>query len=103
MRAFHKTVALTAVPEQLQAEDYFVKKFTIMPIKSDGTDNGDKTGIGNASDMSITVLGSGKVLAVLAPLQQKTFEAKGSGAYNLKDFWIDVTTAGDGVLVLIED
>lgn len=103
MRAFFKTVAAAATPEQLTAVDQFVKKFTILPIRADGTDNGAVTGIGNASDMSIVLPSSGKVLALLAPLQARTFEAKGSGAYNLKDFWVDVTIDGDGVLVTIED
>jgi len=103
MRAFHKTVSSAATPEQLTPLDRFVKNFTITPIRSDGSDNGAVTGLGNASDMSIADLSTGKVFAVLAPLQAKSFNAKGSGAHNLKEIWIDVTTDGDGVLVLIED
>jgi len=90
---FNKTVAATATPEALVATPTYVQKAYIFPLKGVRTANTGNVylGVTSANDTQPWLLTpSTTPIVIEAPLGRKI---------NLAAFYVDVATAGDGVVV----
>lgn len=91
-----KTVADPAVPERIVATNLWCSKFTVYGKKAVRTANVGTIYLGLAAgnDTQFLQIDSG---------DEVSFTARGGNAVmNLKDWYIDVVNAGDGVLVLYQ-
>ena len=88
-----KTVAAIATPEALAADGTFFQTATIIAKKAARTANTGIVylGIGATNDTQALPLNPGDVYEVNAPVGQK---------YDLNDFYLDVATAADGVVII---
>ena len=88
-----KTVAAAATPEALAADGTFFRSATIIASKAARVLNTGLVylGIGATNDASALELSPGDVYTITAPLGQQ---------YDLNDWYLDVVTAADGVVVI---
>jgi hypothetical protein len=86
-----KTVAATATPERLVAESTLVDSVELFARKAAGTANTGNIWIGPAS-------ADGAQLRIMAAGDSITYSAPPGKKIDLYDIYIDVATAGDGVV-----
>lgn len=94
-----KTVAAIAIPESLTAVDTWVRRFTLYGLKGFRTNN-----VGNVFLGPTAVDGEQPILIIPGPAgtSEQAIEAPPGCVYNLKDWYIDVLNAGDGVLCVYD-
>lgn len=90
-----KTVAAVATPETISATSITFRKATVLGKKAARTVNATSVYIGwqSGNDTQSFELVSGGEAEITAPAGQ---------VFNLNSIYVDVTTAGDGVVVLYE-
>jgi len=88
-----KTVAAVGTPEALAAVGTYFQYASIFGKKAARTDNAGVVYLGttSANDTQGIAIGVGSLLSIEAPPKQK---------YDLGTFYLDVVTAGDGVVVV---
>ncbi len=88
-----KTVAATATPEALAADGTFFQAATLIGKKAARTLNTGTVylGIGATNDTQALEILPGEVIEITAPPGQK---------YDLNDWYLDVATAADGVVII---
>ena len=88
-----KTVAASATPEALAADGTFFQTATLIGKKAARTLNAGTVylGIGSTNDTQALEILPGEIVEITASSGQK---------YDLNDWYLDVATAGDGVVVI---
>jgi hypothetical protein len=86
-----KTVAATATPERLVASSTLVDSVELFARKAAGTANTGNIFIGPAS-------ADGAQLRIMAPGDSITYSAPAGKKIDLYNIYVDVATAGDGVV-----
>lgn len=88
-----KTVAASGTPEALAASGTYFRKATILAQKAARSANTGTVylGIGSTNDTQPIGLSPGDVWSIEAPQGEK---------YDLNDWYLDVATNGDGVVII---